>query len=64
MNPEQHSYDAVIEYNLEPEIYSLRVLELFNEQLIKSEISRNIQYTSNWKQECIGLVLKILNWTN
>lgn len=36
MNPEQHSYDAVIEYNLEPEIYSLRVLELFNEQLIKS----------------------------
>jgi len=36
MNPEQHSYDSVIEYNLEPEIYSLRVLELFNEQLIKS----------------------------
>ena len=36
MNPEQHSYDAVIEYNLEPEIYSLRVLELFNEQLMKS----------------------------
>jgi alanine racemase len=22
MNPEQHSYDSVIEYNLEPEIYS------------------------------------------
>ncbi|PZU91362.1 MAG: bifunctional UDP-N-acetylmuramoyl-tripeptide:D-alanyl-D-alanine ligase/alanine racemase [Chryseobacterium sp.] len=36
MNPEQHSYDSIIEYNLEPEIYSLRVLELFNEQLIKS----------------------------
>lgn len=36
MNPEQHSYDSVIEYNLEPEIYSLRVLELFNEQLIKT----------------------------
>ncbi len=36
MNPEQHSYDSVIEYNLEPEIYSLRVLDLFNEQLIKS----------------------------
>ena len=36
MNPEQHSYDSVIEYNLEPEIYSLRVLELFNEQLLKS----------------------------
>ncbi|MCG2792737.1 MAG: bifunctional UDP-N-acetylmuramoyl-tripeptide:D-alanyl-D-alanine ligase/alanine racemase [Weeksellaceae bacterium] len=36
MNPEQHSYDSIIEYNLEPEIYSLRVLELFGEQLVKS----------------------------
>ncbi len=36
MNPEQHSYDSIIEYNLEPEIYSLRVLELFYEQFIKS----------------------------
>ena len=36
MNPEQHSYDSIIEYNLEPEIYSFRVLELFNEQLKKS----------------------------
>jgi len=33
MNPEQHSYSSVIEYNLEPEIYSFRVLELFCEQL-------------------------------
>ena len=33
MNPEQHSYDIIIDYNLEPEIYSFRVLELFNEQL-------------------------------
>ena len=29
MNPEQGSYDIIIDYNLEPEIYSLRVLELF-----------------------------------
>ncbi|MDH6251616.1 alanine racemase [Chryseobacterium sp. H1D6B] len=36
MNPEQHSYEAVIEYNLEPEIYSFRVLELFNEAVQKS----------------------------
>ncbi|QQV02567.1 MULTISPECIES: bifunctional UDP-N-acetylmuramoyl-tripeptide:D-alanyl-D-alanine ligase/alanine racemase [Chryseobacterium] len=36
MNPEQHSYEAVIEYNLEPEIYSFRVLELFYEALQKS----------------------------
>lgn len=36
MNPEQHSYDAVIQYNLEPEIYSFRVLELFYEAVTKS----------------------------
>lgn len=33
MNPEQHSYDTVIEYQLEPEIYSFRVLQLFSQQL-------------------------------
>ncbi|KMQ69757.1 alanine racemase [Chryseobacterium sp. FH2] len=36
MNPEQHSYDTVIQYNLEPEIYSFRVLELFYEAVQKS----------------------------
>lgn len=36
MNPEQHSYKSIIEYNLEPEIYSFRVLELFFEQLKNS----------------------------
>lgn len=33
MNPEQHSYSTIIDYNLEPEIYSFRVLELFYQQL-------------------------------
>lgn len=33
MNPEQHSYDAIIEYNLEPEIYSFRLLDLFYTRL-------------------------------
>lgn len=33
MNPEQHSYDAIIDYQLEPEIYSFRVLDLFCEKL-------------------------------
>ncbi len=33
MNPEQHSYHTIIDYNLEPEIYSFRVLELFCEQI-------------------------------
>ncbi|RNA61016.1 bifunctional UDP-N-acetylmuramoyl-tripeptide:D-alanyl-D-alanine ligase/alanine racemase [Chryseobacterium nematophagum] len=36
MNPEQHSYDTIIEYNLEPEIYSLRVLELFYDSVQKT----------------------------
>ena len=33
MNPEQHSYPIIIDYNLEPEIYSFRVLDLFCNQL-------------------------------
>ena len=33
MNPEQSSYDTIIDYHLEPEIYSLRVLDLFGKQL-------------------------------
>lgn len=36
MNPEQHSYHTIIEYKLEPEIYSFRVLELFYEAVQKS----------------------------
>lgn len=36
MNPEQHSYETIIEYNLEPEIYSFRVLELFYDAVQKS----------------------------
>lgn len=40
MNPEQSSYDCIIDYNLEPEIYSFRVLELFNEQLKTKGINK------------------------
>ncbi|MFY7815415.1 MAG: alanine racemase, partial [Chryseobacterium taeanense] len=36
MNPEQHSYETIIAYNLEPEIYSLRVFDLFYEAVQKS----------------------------
>lgn len=42
MNPEEQSYDAMIQYNLEPEIYSFRVLSLFEETLKRSE-RNNIQ---------------------
>jgi alanine racemase len=31
MNPEEQSYDSMIQYNLEPEIFSFRVLNLFDE---------------------------------
>ncbi|KFE99410.1 alanine racemase [Chryseobacterium formosense] len=41
MNPEQHSYETVIEYNLEPEIYSFRVLELFYQAVQKSGYDKN-----------------------
>jgi alanine racemase len=37
MNPEEQSYDAMILYNLEPEIYSFRVLSLFEETLKRSD---------------------------
>jgi alanine racemase len=37
MNPEEQSYEAMIQYHLEPEIYSFRVLSLFEETLKRSE---------------------------
>ncbi|SEG18692.1 alanine racemase [Halpernia humi] len=33
MNPEQQSYNSIIDFNLEPEIYSLRVLKQFTDKL-------------------------------
>ena len=39
MNPEQSSYSSVIEYKLEPEIYSFRVLELFLQTLKEKSIT-------------------------
>lgn len=49
MNPEQHSYEAIIEYNLEPEIYSFRVLDLFYEAVQKSGYDK--QYPIHIKLE-------------
>ncbi|MFC6266779.1 bifunctional UDP-N-acetylmuramoyl-tripeptide:D-alanyl-D-alanine ligase/alanine racemase [Frigoriflavimonas asaccharolytica] len=40
MNPEQSSYSSIIEYDLEPEIYSLRVLNLFHDKLIEKGIQK------------------------
>ena len=38
MNPEQSSYDTIIDFQLEAEIYSLRVLEKFTLKLIEKKI--------------------------
>jgi alanine racemase len=43
MNPEEQSYDSMIQYNLEPEIYSFRVLNMFEETLKRSERNLNKQ---------------------
>ncbi len=40
MNPEQHSYNSIIDFDLEPEIYSFRVLELFKERLLAKGITK------------------------
>lgn len=40
MNPEQHSYATVIDYQLEPEIYTSRVLQLFLQKLQEKQISQ------------------------
>ena len=39
MNPEQSSYSSIIDYKLEPEIYSLRVLALFLQKLKEKSIT-------------------------
>lgn len=38
MNPEQNSYNSIIDYQLEPEIYSTRVLKLFQEKLLEKGV--------------------------
>lgn len=41
MNPEQHSYESIIDFQLEPEIYSFRVLQLFYEQLVNKGVEKD-----------------------
>lgn len=38
MNPEEQSYDSMIQYNLEPEIFSFRILNLFDEAAKRNNI--------------------------
>lgn len=37
MNPEEQSYDSMIQHNLEPEIFSFRVLNLFDEAVKRNK---------------------------
>lgn len=48
MNPEEQSFDAMLRYNLEPEIYSFRILSLFEDAL-----KRN--FTDQDKKGCIHI---------
>ena len=71
MNPEQHSYNIIIDYNLEPEIYSFRVLDLFHEQLIQKGIQQKYpihikletgMHRLGFKEEDLDLLVeKLLN---
>ncbi len=49
MNPEEQSYDSMLQYNLEPEIYSFRVLSLFEETIKRSERNLNKQISIHLK---------------
>ena len=52
MNPEEQSYDSMIQYQLEPEIYSFRVLGLFDEA-----VKRNSKLATGGKKINIHLKL-------
>ena len=41
MNPEEQGYDTMLKYGLEPEIFSMRIINLFNEA-----IKRNLKTTT------------------
>ena len=41
MNPDEQSFDAIIKHNLEPEIYSFRILNLLEKEIKKNIIPNN-----------------------
>ncbi|MFN7014725.1 MAG: alanine racemase, partial [Bacteroidia bacterium] len=65
MNPELHSYDSMIKYQLEPEIFSFRVLHLFaealqrNSHILKSPYPIHIKLDTGMHR--LGFVEKDLN---
>lgn len=43
LNPEEHSFDAMIQYGLEPEIYSIRALVLLENAIKRGGIENNMK---------------------
>ncbi len=41
MNPEEHSFDAMIQHNLEPEIYNFRILGVLEKAIRKNILPSN-----------------------
>ncbi len=41
MNPDEQSFDAIIKHNLEPEIFSFRILDMLEKTIRKSLLPRN-----------------------
>ncbi|MEN8223873.1 MAG: bifunctional UDP-N-acetylmuramoyl-tripeptide:D-alanyl-D-alanine ligase/alanine racemase [Bacteroidota bacterium] len=41
MSPEEHSLDTIIQYNLEPEIYNFRILDMLERAIRKNILPRN-----------------------
>ncbi len=41
MSPEEQSLDALLAWNLEPEIYSFRILQMLKEAIIRSDLASN-----------------------
>ena len=59
MNPEEYSFDSMIEYNLEPEIYNLKQLESFGHALKRNAVDNypvHIKIDSGMKR--LGFVYK------
>lgn len=76
MNPEAQSYDSMIHYNLEPEIFNFRVFELFSEAVkrnlasleqpfpIHIKLDTGMHRLGFQKQDINELMIRIKNNTN
>jgi alanine racemase len=49
MNPDEYTFDVLVQYNLEPELFSITILHAF-EHYLKSKLFSNTRSTSSWKR--------------